>query len=317
MMLTNAGIAIVNTLHDGQTATVQELAEETGHSRSQVYRVADELCEAGLLAESRGRYNQRILRPTDHPVIEAYRHLTSKLGHVDWPDLLSPATMRVCWYLDEPRPVRMIADRLDLTRQAVHRALAPLKDRAMLSPSGPEYALASDLQPLLEFVRAVVGHEHRTRVRDLAPTATVEWCDPRRALVHVHDPEDTAALRDADEWELTGLARFEEFDLEFLLADEPAFWCGPEKTLSPAQIVCHSLVSDSGPRRVSYALLLVEHVQLDAETLLDTAKWYELETTVTDMCSFLGRETEPTNDTETALPGISEYETLKSQYGVA
>jgi DNA-binding MarR family transcriptional regulator len=60
-------------------------------------------------------------------MIEAYRTLVSKLGHVDWPDLLSPATIRVCWFLDESRRVTTIAARLDITRQAVHNALDPLK----------------------------------------------------------------------------------------------------------------------------------------------------------------------------------------------
>ena len=72
-----------------------------------------------------------------------------------------------------------------------------LKNRAMLSPSGPEYALVPGLQPLHDFAEAVILHEHRTRVRRLAPSATVEWSDPERALVHTKD--DTAALQAADE----------------------------------------------------------------------------------------------------------------------
>lgn len=316
-MLTSAGIAVIDTLHDGRNTTVQDLAAETGHSTTQVYRVVDELHDEGLIAESRGHHNQRVLRATAHPVVEAYRTLTSNLGHVDWPDLLSPAVIRVCWYLAEPCRVRTIADRLDVTRQAVHHALSPLKDRAMLSPSGPEYALASDLQPLLEFTRAVITHEHRTRVRRLAPSATVDWCDPKRALVHVHDADDTDTLRDADEWEMTGLARFEAFGLHFFLAGEPAFWYAPDEELSPAQIVCHSLVTDTGSRRVSYALLLVEHRDIEEDALLDTANWYDLVPIVSAMYRFLHDDGERPIDGEATLPSPREYESLKAQYGVA
>jgi DNA-binding IclR family transcriptional regulator len=92
--------------------------------------------------------------------------------------------------------VAEIAERLDITRQGVHKALSPLKHRAMLSPSGPTYALSEDLAPLLAFARAVVRHEHRSRVRALAPSATVEWCDPKRALVRVQTEEDTDSLED-------------------------------------------------------------------------------------------------------------------------
>lgn len=281
-----------------------------------MYRVVDELRDTGILTESRGHHNQRVLRVTDHPVIETYRTLTSKRGHVDWSTLLSPATMRVLWYLDEPRRVRTIADRLSLTRQAVHHALSPLKNRAMLAPSGPEYALTPDLQPVLEFVQAVITHKHRTRVRRLTPSATVEWCDPQRALVAVHDAEDTATLQDAAEWETTGLARFEAFGLQFFLASEPVFWYAPEAAPTPAQIVCHSLVTETDTRRVSYALLLIEHAQIDEETLLNTAAWYGVESTVSDMYRFIEDNAEQTTGGETTLPSSSEYEALKSQYRV-
>jgi len=150
-------------------------------------------------------------------------------------------------------------------------------------PSGPEYALSEDLSPLLTFARAVVRHEHRSRVRGLAPSATVEWCDPKRALVRVQTAEDTEALEAATDWQLTGLARFAEYGLQFFLAGEPAFWYAPDEELTPGEVVCHTLALDSGSRRVSYAMLLIEALDIDQETLTDTATWYDLETTVAAM----------------------------------
>ena len=315
-MLTNAGISLIDALHRGREATINEIVDETGFSTSQIYRTADELHTAGLIDESRGHHNQRLLRVTGHPVIEAYRNLLSKLGHVEWPNLLSPATIRICWFLDNPRRARTIADRLGITRQAVHNALDPLKNRAMLSPSGPEYALVPGLQPLHDFAEAVILHEHRTRVRRLAPSATVEWFDPERALVHVHTKDDTAALQAADEWEITGLARFAAFDLQFFLAGEPAFWYAPGENLTPAQVVCHSLVADTGSRQVSYALLLIEHADIHENDLRSTAPWYGLEPTASDMYAFLNGEVDQRQSRETVLPNPDEYDSLKSQYGV-
>jgi len=238
-MLTKAGLAVIGALSTGREATAADLAMETEYSQTHLYDVLDELLESGLLAEHRGANNQREVSLTDHPVVEAYRALRSELGHVEWPDLLSPATLRVCWYLDEPRRVSEIAERLKITRQGVHKALSPLKHRAMLSP-GPEYALSEDLSPLLTFARAVVRHEHRSRVRGLAPSATVEWCDPKRALVRVQTAEDTEALEAATDWQLTGLARFAEYGLQFFLAGEPAFWYAPDEELTPGEVVCHA-----------------------------------------------------------------------------
>ena len=316
-MLPRAGLAVIDALYTGREATAAELATDTDYSRAHLYEVLDTLVEAGLLDERRGRNNRRQVRLTDHPVVEAYRTLQSELGHVEWAELLSPATLRVCWYLDEPRRVVEIADRLTVTRQSVHKGLDPLKNRAMLSPSGPEYALSDDLEPLLTFARAVVRHEHRSRARAVAPSATVEWCDPSRALIRVQTKEDTTALTDDSNWRMTGLGRFEEYGLQFFLAGEPVFWYGPEETLSPADLVCHTLVLDSGSRRVSYAMLLIEKERIGQEQLIRIAKWYELETAVREMYRRLEKETDSSEETSIILPSDTEFTALKEQYGVS
>ena len=115
---------------------------------------------------------------------------------------------------------------------------------------------------------------------------------------------------------MTGLARFAAYDLQFFLAGEPAFWYAPGGNLTPAQVACHSLVADTGSRRVSYALLLIEHADIDENDLRNTAMWYGLESTVSDMYAFLNGEVEQRESRETVLPDPAEYESLKSQYGV-
>lgn len=316
-MIARAGLAVLDELHAGREATIGELAEATEYSRDHLYDVLDECLEAGLLTEARGPNNQRHVRVADHPVVEAYRDLRSKLGHVDWADLLSPATIRVAWYLGEPRRVSEIADRLQITRQGVHSALSPLKGRAMLSPSGPEYAVHEDFVPLVEFARAVVRHDHRSRVRAVAPSATVEWCDPERALVRVQTSDDTAALRAAEDWQITGLAKFREYDLEFFLAREPAFWDAPDEELMPEDLVCHTLLLDSDSRRVSYSMLLIEQLEIDQETIADVARWYDLDDAVATLYRALRGEFDGSEDAPVALPSEAEYATLKEQYGVA
>ncbi|MCG1004978.1 MULTISPECIES: winged helix DNA-binding protein [Halobacterium] len=315
-MLTKAGLAVIDTLSTGREATAADLAMETEYSQTHLYDVLDELLESGLLAEHRGANNQREVSLTDHPVVEAYRALRSELGHVEWPDLLSPATLRVCWYLDEPRRVSEIAERLNITRQGVHKALSPLKHRAMLSPSGPEYALSEGLSPLLAFAQAVVTHEHQSRAREIAPSATVEWCDPKRTLVRVQTTEDTDALLDVPDWQVTGLGRFEEYGLQFFIAGEPAFWYAPNEELTPEEVVCHTLILDSGSRRVSYAMLLIEALDIDQETLTDTATWYNLESTIAAMYQALQGGVEDSDVIPVVLPSESEYMALKEQYGV-
>ena len=315
-MFSKAGLEILDVLCSRREATAQELAAETDHSRKQVYRVIDDLLKTGLLDESRSHHNQRVVRATDDSVVEAYRYLTSKLGHVDWPELLLPATIRVCWYLDEPRRISEISNRLGITRQAVHKALSPVKNRAMLAPSGPEYALADDLQPVLAFVQEVVTHEHRTRVRNIAPSATIEWCDPKHALIQVQEQGDTNALQHAPNWDMTGVAKFQAYGLQFFLAGEPAFWYAPDEPLTPADIVCHTLVLEADSRNVSYAMLLIEQEQINEDELIETAAWYGIEPLVAHLCRLIKQNFDITDDLGICLPSAQEYEALKEQYGV-
>lgn len=314
-MLSTAGLAVLDVLVDRPDATPDELVDETAHSREHVYRVLDSLRDDGLVVESREQHNRRRVRLAETPVTEAYRRLATELGHVPWPEVLSPATLRVCWYLDEPRRVATIAERLGVSRQAVHRTLAPLKGRAMLSPSGPEYALTEGMEPLFAFARAVATHEHRRRVRRVAPTATVEWCDPKRTLARVQRPGDADALDADEDWEPTGLARFEEHGLEFGLAGEPAFWYDPLGDPSAADVVCHTLVVEADARRVSYAMLLVEAASIGRESLGEVAAWYGLESEIASLCEAIDGEFDP--DADVALPSSTEYEVLKLQYGIA
>ena len=316
-MVSKAGLAVLDALSTGQEATPAELAAETGYSRAHLYEVLDEMLEEGILAEARGSHNQRRVRAAEHPVTEAHRTLGAEFSHVDWTEVLSPATLRVCWYLDRPRHVAEIADRLGITRQGVHSALAPLKYRGILSRSDPEYTLREELSPLLTFARTIVQHEHRSRVREIAPSATIVWCDPKRALVRVQTSADTEALQAASDWEMTGLARYAEYGLQFFLAGEPPFWYAPDEELIPAEIVCHTLRLDSGTRRVSYSMLLIETLDIDRETIADIAQWYDLKSTVEALYRPLQGDFDDTDELPVIAPSESEYMALKEQYGVS
>jgi hypothetical protein len=116
---------------------------------------------------------------------------------------------------------------------------------------------------------------------------------------------------------MTGLARFQEYGLQFFLAGEPAFWYAPDKDLTPPEVVCHALILDSGSRRVSYSMLLIEKLDIDQETLTETATWYDLETAAAAMYRPLHGEFEVADDLPIFLPSESEFIALKEQYGVS
>lgn len=129
--------------------------------------------------------------------------------------------------------------------------------------------------------------------------------------------EDTGTLLDRPDWQVTGLGRFEEYGLQFFLAGEPAFWYAPDEELTPADVVCHTLVRNSESRRVSYAMLLIEKLDIDQETLTDTATWYDLESTIAAMYQALQEGVEDSDELPVVLPSESEFMPLEEQYGVA
>lgn len=143
------------------------------------------------------------------------------------------------------------------------------------------------------------------------------WCDPQRALVRVQTSEDTDALQAAPDWQLTGLARFQEYGLQFFLANEPAFWYAPNEEVTPAEVVCHTLFLERGSRRISYSMLLIETLDIDRVSLMAAAKWYDLETTVDAMFQSLQGETGISEESPVQLPSESEFMALKEQYGVS
>ena len=83
------------------------------------------------------------------------------------------------------------------------------------------------------------------------------------------------------------------------------------------RIVCHTLVLDSGSRRVSYSLLLIESEAINRQELTEVAAWYGLADTISEMYRYLAGEDEPPAAGGIHLPSRTEYEALKQQYGVA
>nr|WP_049934528.1 hypothetical protein [Haloplanus natans] len=81
--------------------------------------------------------------------------------------------------------------------------------------------------------------------------------------------------------------------------------------------MCHTLLLDSGSRRVRYSLLLIETQDIDQEKLIETAQWYDLEPTVKALYRPLQGDLDRTNDLPVILPKKGEYMALKEQYGVS
>jgi len=131
-MLTKAGLAVIGALSTGREATAADLAMETEYSQTHLYDVLDELLNRGCSPNTVGQTTSGRSPSQTTQSSKRTGPFDPNSDTLNGPTF-SPATLRVCWYLDEPRRVSEIAERLKITRQGVHKALSPLKHRAMLS----------------------------------------------------------------------------------------------------------------------------------------------------------------------------------------
>jgi hypothetical protein len=130
----------------------------------------------------------------------------------------------------------------------------------------------------------------------------------------VQTEADTDTLAATEDWKVTGLARFADYDLQFFLAGEPPFWYSPEP-LDIADLVCHTLYIDSGSRRVSYVLLLLAATDVSHATLQECAQWYDLDEEITAMWEYHTTGQIP-EQSSIQLPSPQEFAALQTQYNL-
>jgi hypothetical protein len=64
-------------------------------------------------------------------------------------------------------------------------------------------------------------------------------------------------------------------------------------------------------------MLLIEELDIDQETLTETARWYELESAVAAMYRSLQGESDASAESPVIIPSEAEFMALKEQYGVS
>lgn len=317
-MLGEADFRMLDALHAPKSIT--ELADEIGYSPGYVSERVARLEDAGLVVTRRENRAKQV-RALPTRVLDAYRNLVAAHPHVDFPSLLSPSMLRVCWFLDTPTRVRDLAARLTLQRRRIYQLLDALQSRGLLAERDDSYALPDDVTDLVRFARVVVDHEHQRRVDAVLPGATVAWSAPHEALVStvgVLDAGDVVdAVEDREHWHLTGLPRFEEYGLEFFVAGPPpCFYSELVGTLGPADLVAHTLALDTDSRRLSYCALLLAVADVPSDEARTTAARYGVEETVDALVTFL-ETTGETREDAVELLDWAEMTALADQYGVA
>jgi len=305
-MLTEGEFRALVVLHGEQT--VSGLATQLDRSLSYTSELVERLETTGLV-ETRREGKTKQVRPSDAKALELLADITQAYSHIEWPELLSGATLRVLYYLDTPRAATDLARRADVHRSTVHRALDPLQHRGIIYQAEDDaYALNEGFEQLSTLARELAHHDHRQTVEQHTDTYTILWESLDEFLVQTADE-----ITD-DDFTPTGPEQFQTYDLP-LLARDRRYYLYSETTsdLSPETLCCHMLVIDSGARAQSYCLLLLSHVDVDRDELRAQAVTYDVDDVVDNLCTYLDTSGEQRTS---RLPEWEDFQDLAEDYGV-
>ena len=305
-MLTEGEVRALTVLHGEQT--VSEFATQLDRSLSYTSELVDRL-EATGLVETRRQGKTKQIRPSDAKALELLADITQAYSHIEWPELLSGATLRVLYYLETPRVPTELARRADIHRSTVHRALDPLQLRGIIYETDDgAYALNEGFERLSTLARELAHHDHRQTVEQHTDTYTILWESLDEFLVQ------TAAEITDEAFISTGPEQFQTYDLPLLARDRRYYLYSESMTdLSPTTLCCHMLAIDSGARTQSYCLLLLSHVDVDREELRTQATTYGVADLVEDLLTYLDTSGE---QRASRLPEWEEFQELAADYGV-
>ena len=288
-------------------ATISELADRMGRSQNRVSEIVSGLSAKGLVLKQREGRSKRIV-PTESKAVELYHDIITRYGHTDPPKLLAGKGIELLYYLDEPITVRELAERTDNYRNTVHRRLKTLQNRGIVGKTDSTYVLTEEFTVFHEFATELIHHDHRRKVGEAVDTSTILWEDHESFLFET--PEEIEDER----FVLTGPRRFQEHGIPLLPTDRRHYlYTESQLTLGPEELICHTLLIDSGPRYQSYCLLLMSAVDIDDDRLGRLAQRYDVSTLVEDLITYLETRGSVRTDSQ---PSWDEFRELAQEYRV-
>lgn len=306
-MLSKREVRLLSHLVDisDSPASVGDLADALDWDPGHASRVVSALAGNGCVqTETAGREKYVSLAETEP--IEEFEALVTEYGHVDFPELIAGAGLQILYYLDEPRTATELTERSGVGRSTVYRRLDELQAVGIVGKATSRYRLNDQFSSLSSIARGLYHQKHRREARQHAGGVSILWETHDEYLFGCDDEIELSGFH------LTGPGLFGEYGVQ-LLTRERRHYVRSERlsAVSPAALVCHTLLIEDSSRYRTYCLLLIQAQEIEASAVRSCADHYQPEAgidlrgVVDDLLAYL--------DTEGAAGGdrMPEWEAFK------
>jgi len=292
---------------------VGTLANNLEWSSGYTSRIVADLEKDGYV-QTKKSGRQKLVSLVDFEPINQLEGLFSEYTHMDLPKLLAGSGLQVLYYLNERRTATELAEMTDISRATVYRRLNQLQRVGVVGKSKSRYSLNDPFGVLSSIARGLLHQKHRREAKRNASGLNFIW-ERHNEYLFACDNEITA-----DEFLLTGPARFADFEVPLLTRDRRHYFRTDRlEEITPAELICHMLLIDDGSRYRTYCLLLIAKHNIERTVLEDCAAYYVPESSI-NLCTLVDSlieylETEGEQKIE-QLPQWEEFKQTASEYEI-
>lgn len=293
--------------------SISALANQLDWSPGHTSRVVSGL-EAHGYVQTKQSGRQKLVSPTNIEPVEQLEGLLAEYRHMDLPTLIAGSGLLVLYYLDKARTATELAERTSVSQATIYRRLDDFQRVGVVGKSASQYRLNDPFAVLAPIARGLLHQKHRREAQQRTSGLKFVW-ETHNEYLFACDEDITA-----EGFYLTGPALFEAFDIPLLTRDRRHYFRTDRLSeITPAELVCHTLLIDTGSRYRTYCLLLMQQQEIERTVLRERVEHYLPESTI-NLCAIIEElieyiETEGTTTTE-QLPKWQDFKQTAREYGI-
>lgn len=299
---------------DESGVSISTLADQLEWSPGHASRIVNDLETYGYAhTEQSGR--EKLVSLADIEPIENLEGLLTEYGHMDLLSLIAGSGLQILYYLDEGRTATELAERSGISQATVYRRLDDFQRVGVVGKSKSQYHLNDPFTILASIARGLIHQKHRREAEQHASGLNFIWETNDEYLFACNNEVS------AEGFYLTGPALFGDFGVPLLTRDRQHYFRTDRLTeITPAELVCHTLLINDSSRYRTYCLLLMQKQAIEQETLQNHAEHYHpeatvnLQTIVDGLIEYLETEGETTAE---QLPKWEEFKQTAREYEVS